>query len=71
MSPKEPKISKEAATDTRRHITYTIPETLEITVKPGIATCQSVIIAVCAIGLMVIYSTEKQFVRGYKKSMYT
>jgi hypothetical protein len=34
MAPKEPKISKQAAAGTTRHITFTILETLEIIMKP-------------------------------------
>jgi hypothetical protein len=38
MVPKEPKIRKQAAAGTS-HITFTIPETLKIIRKHGIATC--------------------------------
>ena len=38
MASKEPKICKQAAAGTTRHITFTIPETLEITRNPGNAT---------------------------------
>jgi hypothetical protein len=40
MVPKGHKISKQAASGTTRHITFTIPETLEIIRKPGSATSQ-------------------------------
>jgi len=43
MAAKEPKISKQAAAGTTRHIIFTIPETLETIRKHGIAICQSVI----------------------------
>ena len=45
MAPKESKISKQAAAGITRHITFTIPETLEIISKPGIAVRQNVIMA--------------------------
>ena len=35
MAPEEPEIRKQAATGTTRHITFTVPETLEIIRKPG------------------------------------
>jgi len=38
MVPKVSTISKQAAAGTTRHITFTIPETLEIIMKPGRAT---------------------------------
>jgi len=59
MAPKEPKISKQAAAGTTRDMTLTIPETLEIIMKPGSATCQSVIMAAYEIGLLAIYGTKK------------
>jgi hypothetical protein len=45
MALKEPKISKKAAAGTKRDITFTIPDTLEIVWKPGNATSQNVIMA--------------------------
>ena len=45
MAPKKPKISKQAAAGTTRHITLTIPETLQTIRKPGSATFQIVIMA--------------------------
>jgi hypothetical protein len=41
MAPNEPKISKQAAAGTTTDITLTIPEALEIIMKPGNAICQS------------------------------
>jgi len=41
-----------AAVGTTRHITFTIPNTLEIIRKPGIATSQTVIMAAYNNGLM-------------------
>jgi hypothetical protein len=52
MAPKEPKISKQAAAGTTRHITLTIPEILEIIRKPGNATIQNVIMATSNTGLL-------------------
>jgi len=43
-----------AAAGTTRHITFTIPKTLEIIRKPGSATCQSVIMAAYNNGLWTI-----------------
>jgi hypothetical protein len=40
MAPKISKTSKQAATGTTRHITFTIPETLEIVMNPGVNTNQ-------------------------------
>jgi hypothetical protein len=40
MAPKEPKISKQTAAGITRHITFTIPKTLEIIRKPGSTTSQ-------------------------------
>ena len=40
------------AAGTTRHITFTIPNTLEIIRKPGSATCQSVIMAAYNNGLL-------------------
>jgi len=54
MAPKEPKISTQTAASTTRHITFTIPETLEIIMKPGSATFQSVIMAAYETGLLAI-----------------
>jgi hypothetical protein len=44
MAPKESEICKQAVVGSTRHITLTIPDTLEIIWKPGSATCQCVII---------------------------
>ena len=59
MAPKETEISKQAATGTKRHITFTIPKTLEIIRKPGNATSQSVIVAVYKMRLLTSYSIIK------------
>ena len=59
MAPKVSNISKRAAAGITRHITFTIPETLEIIRKPGIATCQSVIMAAYKIGLLTKHGTKK------------
>jgi len=54
MASKEPKISKEAAAGITRHITFTIPETLETILKPGSATKQSVTMAAYNTRLLTI-----------------
>ena len=59
MAHKKPKISKQAAAGTTRHITFTIPETLEIIRKPGNATSQTVIMAAYKIGLLATHGTKK------------
>jgi hypothetical protein len=59
MAPKEPTISKQAAAGTTRHVTFTIPETLQIIWKPGNATSQNVIMAAYKIGLLTIYGVKK------------
>jgi hypothetical protein len=46
MAFKKPKISKQAAAGKTKHITLSIPETREIIRRPGIATSQSIIMAV-------------------------
>jgi len=51
MAPKYSKICKHAVVDSTRHITLTIPDTLEIIMKPGSAASQSAIIATYKIGL--------------------
>jgi hypothetical protein len=40
MAPKESKISKQADAGTTRHITLTIPDTVEIIRNPGSATAR-------------------------------
>jgi len=45
MAPKEPEINKQAAAGITSHITFTIPDTLEIIRRPGRGTCQSDIMA--------------------------
>ena len=59
MVPKESKLNKQAAAGITRHITFTIPETLEIIGKPGNATSQSVIMAAYKIGLLTMHGTKK------------
>jgi len=54
MACKEPKISKQAAGGTTRHITFTISKILEIIRKHGSSTCQSVIMAANKIGLLTM-----------------
>jgi len=54
MAPKEPNISKQAAAGTTRHITFTIPETLERIRKHGSATRQSFTMAAYKTGLLTI-----------------
>jgi len=54
MASKEYKMSKQTAAGTARHVTLTIPETLEIIMKPGSATFQSVIMAAYETGLLTI-----------------
>jgi len=54
MTPKEPKINKQAAAGITRHITLTKLEALETIRKHGNATCQSVITAAHEIGLLAI-----------------
>jgi len=70
MAPKEPKIHKQTAAGTTRHVTLTIPETLEIIMKPGSATLQSVVMAAYEIGLLAICGIKKQLVTGYEKDVY-
>jgi len=70
MAPKEPKISKQAATGITRLIPLTIPETIETIRKHGSATCQSVIMAAYEIGLLAICGIKKQLVTGYEKYVY-
>jgi hypothetical protein len=60
MAPKEPKISKQAAAGTTRHITLTIPETFEIIMKPENATCQSVVTAAYNTALLNNHGTKKK-----------
>jgi hypothetical protein len=59
MALKEPKRSKQATAGIRRHITFTIPETLEIITKPASATSQSVFMAAYKIGLLTTDSVKK------------
>jgi hypothetical protein len=50
---------KKTAAGTRRLITFTLPETLEIIIKPGIYTSQSVITAAYKMGLISSFGTKK------------
>ena len=59
MASKESKINKQAAAGTKRHITLTIPEILEIIRKPQSATSYSVIIVVYTIRLLTTYGLKK------------
>jgi hypothetical protein len=59
MTPKEHKISKQAAAVKTRDITLTIPETFEIIRKPGSGICHSVITAAYKIGWWTIYDKKK------------
>ena len=58
MAPKESKICKQAVAGTTRHITLTIPDTLEIIRKPGSATSESVIITPRTIDLLHYTQTQ-------------
>jgi len=53
MAPKKPEIRKQAATGKTRHITFTVPKTLEIIRKPEMPQA-SVIMAVYKIALLTI-----------------
>jgi len=59
MTPKESKMCKQSAAGITRHITFTIPESLEIIRKPENATCRSVIMTAYKIGLLTIYGIIK------------
>jgi hypothetical protein len=59
MAHKRPKIYKQKVAGTTRDITSTIPETLEIIMKPGNATSQRVIMAAYNRGLLTIYGMKK------------
>jgi hypothetical protein len=56
MALEESKISKQATADITRHTTFTIPETLEIMRKPGIATSQNIFMAHYKIGFFTTNS---------------
>jgi hypothetical protein len=60
MAPKISKINKQAATGTITNITFPIPETLEIIIKPGFAISQRVIMAAYKIALMTKRSARKK-----------
>jgi len=59
MPSKEFKITKQAAASTTRDVIFTIPETLEIIRKPGIATIYGVIMAVYTNGWLTICGIKK------------
>jgi hypothetical protein len=59
MASTEPIISKKAVAGKTRHITLTIPETLEIITKPGSATDQSIVLGAYKIGLLTIYGKKR------------
>jgi len=59
MALKEPKISKQVAAGITSHITFTIPETLEIIRKPGSATSQRIFMAAYKIGLLTTNGIKK------------
>jgi hypothetical protein len=59
MAPKKLKISRQAAAGRTRHAKLTIPDTLEIIMKPGNAIRQSVIMTAYEIGLLAIYGVKK------------
>jgi hypothetical protein len=61
MASKEPKISKQTAAGTTRHITLTIPETLETIRKHGSATKQSVTMAAYKTGLSTVQTYGKNY----------
>jgi hypothetical protein len=55
MAPKESEICKQSTAGITRHITFTIPETLEIIMKPENVTSRSVIMAAYKIEFLTIY----------------
>jgi hypothetical protein len=59
MALKESKISKQAAASITRHITFTIPETLEIITKLESATSQSIFMAAYKSRLSTTYGIKK------------
>jgi hypothetical protein len=61
MAPMESKISKQAAAGITRHISFTIPETLEVIKKHGSSTCLSVIMAAYNNGSFTIYDEKKNY----------
>jgi len=71
MASTEYKIGKQGADDIKRHITFTIRETIEIIMKSGSTTCCSVIMTVYKYkkGLLTIYGikTHKEKIT-HKKS---
>jgi hypothetical protein len=60
MTSREPKISKQQATATTRHITFTIPQTLETNRNPGHETSHSVTVAPYRIGLLTVFGIKNK-----------
>jgi hypothetical protein len=60
MAPREYKICKQSTASITRHITFIIPDTLEIMRKHENSTCWSVIVAAYKIGLLTSYGIKKQ-----------
>ena len=73
MASREYKIGKQAAAGIKRHITFTVPDTLKIIMKPGRATCWSVIMAVYTYknGLLAIYciKTHKEKIKHIRNQV--
>ena len=59
MALKESKISKQTTAGITRHITFTIPKTLETIMKPVSAVSQIIFMAAYKIGLMTTYGIKK------------
>jgi len=59
MAPRESKTCKQSAASITRHITFIIPDTLEIIRKPENSTCRIVIVAAYKIGLLTIYGIKE------------
>ena len=74
MASREYKIGKQAADGMKRHITFTVPDTLKIIMRLGSATCCSVIMAVHTYknGLLAIYGikTHKEKITHMKSGHY-
>jgi len=69
MVPKESKTRTQAAAGITRHITFTIPETIEIIRKLGSAACPCVIMAEYKIGLLTIYGMKKHMEKITRKEL--
>jgi hypothetical protein len=70
MNHKEPEISTKAAAGITRVITFTIPKDTKNYSDPVRSTCQSVIIAACKIGLLIICGTKKHKARITCKNLH-